>query len=83
MAGGRKRNKVVMRRGRRPINPTRFSDRGENPCPRPTKIAVAFYKRALFEGRVEDAFRLYAASTYHQHNPLIEDGMEGVKKFVT
>ena len=46
-------------------------------------IAVAFYKKALFEGRVEDAFRLYAVPTYRQHNPLIEDGMEGVKKFVT
>ena len=46
-------------------------------------IAVAFYKKALFEGRVEDAFRLYAVPTYRQHNPLVEDGMEGVKKFVT
>jgi len=46
-------------------------------------IAVAFYKKALFEGRVEDAFRLYAVPTYRQHNPLMEDGMEGVKKFVT
>lgn len=46
-------------------------------------IVVAFYKKALFEGRVEDAFRLYAGPTYRQHNPLIEDGMEGVKKFVT
>jgi predicted SnoaL-like aldol condensation-catalyzing enzyme len=45
-------------------------------------IAVAFYKKALFEGRVEDAFRLYAGIPYRQHNPLIEDGMEGVKKFV-
>ena len=45
-------------------------------------IAVAFYKKALFEGRVEDAFRLYAGAPYRQHNPLIEDGMEGVKKFV-
>ena len=45
-------------------------------------IAVAFYKMALFEGRVEDAFRLYAGIPYRQHNPLIEDGMEGVKKFV-
>jgi predicted SnoaL-like aldol condensation-catalyzing enzyme len=45
-------------------------------------IAVAFYKKALFEGRVEDAFRLYAGVPYRQHNPLIEDGMEGVKKFV-
>ena len=45
-------------------------------------IAVAFYKKALFESRVEDAFRLYAGVPYRQHNPLIEDGMEGVKKFV-
>jgi len=45
-------------------------------------IAVAFYKKALFEGRVEEAFRLYAGAPYPQHNPLIEDGMEGVKKFV-
>ena len=46
-------------------------------------IAVAFYKKALFEGQVEDAFRLYAVPTYRQHNPLIEDGMEGLRKFVT
>ena len=45
-------------------------------------VAVAFYKKALFEGQVEDAFRLYAGVPYRQHNPLIEDGMEGVKKFV-
>ncbi len=43
-------------------------------------IAVAFYK-TLFEGRVEDAFRLYAGRPYRQHNPLIEDGMEGLRKF--
>ena len=45
-------------------------------------IAVDFYKKALFEGRVEEAFRIYAGVPYRQHNPLIEDGMEGVKKFV-
>ena len=45
-------------------------------------IAVAFYK-AVTEGRVEDAFRLYAGSPYRQHNPLIEDGMEGLRKVVT
>ena len=45
-------------------------------------IAVAFYK-TVTEGRVEDAFRLYAGSPYRQHNPLIEDGMEGLRKFVT
>ena len=44
-------------------------------------IAVAFYE-AVIEGRVEDAFRLYAGppTTYRQHNPLIEDGMEGLRK---
>src|ERR1700730_16048506 len=46
-------------------------------------IAVAFYK-AVTEGRVEDAFRLYAVpSGGRQHNPLIEDGMEGLRKIVT
>jgi predicted SnoaL-like aldol condensation-catalyzing enzyme len=45
---------------------------------------VAFYKRVLMEGDVEGAFRLYAGppSTYRQHNPLIEDGMDGLRKFV-
>src|SRR5260370_27647215 len=46
-------------------------------------IAVGFYK-AVTEGRVEDAFRLYAVPAgYRQHNPLIEDGMEGLRKIVT
>ena len=45
-------------------------------------IAVDFYKKALFEGHVDEAFRLYAGVPYRQHNPLIEDGLEGVKKFV-
>jgi len=45
-------------------------------------IAVAFYQKCLNEGDVETAFRLYAGTTYRQHNPLIEDGMEGVRKFV-
>ena len=44
-------------------------------------IAVALYK-ALTGGRVEDAFRLIAGSPYRQHNPLVEDGTEGLKKFV-
>jgi predicted SnoaL-like aldol condensation-catalyzing enzyme len=43
---------------------------------------VAFYKKALFEGDVKNAFRSYAGGAYRQHNPLIEDGVEGVRKFV-
>ena len=45
-------------------------------------IAVAFYKQALFEGRVRRRLSALRRSPYRQHNPLIEDGMEGVKKFV-
>jgi predicted SnoaL-like aldol condensation-catalyzing enzyme len=44
-------------------------------------IAVAFYK-AVIEGRIEDAFWLHAGTPYRQHNPRIEDGMEGLKKVV-
>jgi predicted SnoaL-like aldol condensation-catalyzing enzyme len=43
---------------------------------------VAFYKEALLQGCVESAFLTYAGASYRQHNPLIEDGMEGVRKFV-
>jgi len=46
------------------------------------EIASAFYRMALFEGRVDEAFRLYAGPCYRQHNPLIADGLDGVKNFV-
>jgi predicted SnoaL-like aldol condensation-catalyzing enzyme len=35
----------------------------------------------LLQGDAEGAFRTYAGPIYRQHNPLIEDGMEGVRKF--
>ena len=43
---------------------------------------VAFHKKAVFEGDVENAFRMYAGAVYRQHNPLIEDGIKGLRKFV-
>jgi len=43
---------------------------------------VAFHKMAVFEGEVENAFQIYGGSPYRQHNPLIEDGKEGLRKFV-
>ncbi len=61
---------------------TMFSSRRKPMSETNKGIAVAFYK-AVIEGRVEDAFRLYAVPTYRQHNPLIEDGMEGLRKVVT
>jgi len=45
------------------------------------KNVVAFYLKALNEGDVEGAFGLYGGKTYKQHNPLVEDGEEGVRKF--
>jgi predicted SnoaL-like aldol condensation-catalyzing enzyme len=45
-------------------------------------VTVAFYKQGLLQGDVENAFRAYAGANYRQHNPLIEDGKEGVRKFV-
>jgi predicted SnoaL-like aldol condensation-catalyzing enzyme len=46
------------------------------------KVVLAFYEKALNERDVDTAFRLYAGKSYKQHNPLIEDGQEGVRKFV-
>jgi predicted SnoaL-like aldol condensation-catalyzing enzyme len=43
---------------------------------------VAFHTKAIFEGDVENAFRIYGATPYRQHNPLIGDGMDGLRKFV-
>jgi predicted SnoaL-like aldol condensation-catalyzing enzyme len=43
---------------------------------------VAFHTKAIFQGDVESAFRLYGGTPYRQHNPLIGDGMEGLRKFV-
>ncbi|HMD38574.1 MAG TPA: nuclear transport factor 2 family protein [Candidatus Acidoferrum sp.] len=45
------------------------------------KTVVAFYLKALNDGDVDGAFRLYAGKSYKQHNPLVEDGEEGVRKF--
>ena len=43
---------------------------------------MAFHTKAVFEGDVENAFRIYGETPYRQHNPLIEDGMEGLRKFI-
>ena len=43
---------------------------------------VAFHKKAVFDGDVENAFRVYGGAPYRQHNPLIEDGIDGLRKFV-
>jgi predicted SnoaL-like aldol condensation-catalyzing enzyme len=46
------------------------------------RIVQAFYQMVLNDRDVDTAFRLYAGNYYRQHNPLVEDGKEGVRKFV-
>ena len=46
------------------------------------RIVQAFYQTVLNDRDVDTAFRLYASNYYRQHNPLVEDGKEGVRKFV-
>jgi predicted SnoaL-like aldol condensation-catalyzing enzyme len=46
------------------------------------RIVQAFYQMVLNDRDVDTAFRLYAGSYCRQHNPLVEDGKEGVRKFV-
>jgi predicted SnoaL-like aldol condensation-catalyzing enzyme len=46
------------------------------------RIVQAFYQMVLNDRDVDTAFRLYAGNSYRQHNPLVEDGKEGVRKFV-
>ena len=46
------------------------------------RIVLAFYQKVLNERDVDAAFQLYGGNYYRQHNPLVEDGKEGVRKFV-
>jgi predicted SnoaL-like aldol condensation-catalyzing enzyme len=45
------------------------------------KVVIAFYEKALNDRDPATAFRLYGGKYYRQHNPLIEDGEQGVRKF--
>lgn len=46
------------------------------------KIVLDFYEKSLNEGNVDAAFQLYGGKYYRQHNPLVEDGQDGLNKFV-
>lgn len=46
------------------------------------KIVIGFYQKALFEGDVESAIRLYGGETYTQHTPFAADGFEGLRNYV-
>jgi predicted SnoaL-like aldol condensation-catalyzing enzyme len=46
------------------------------------KVAIAFFQKALNEFDVATAVKLYGGKSYKQHNALIEDGWEGLTKFI-
>ena len=46
------------------------------------KAVMAFYEKSLNERDIDPAFRQYGGAYYTQHNPLVEDGQEGLRKFV-
>src|ERR1700679_3142929 len=46
------------------------------------QIAIAFYDKLINDFDPETAFDLYGGPSYRQHNPVIEDGREGVTKFI-
>ncbi len=46
------------------------------------QIALAFYDKLINDFDPETAFNLYGGATYRQHTPVIEDGREGVTKFI-
>jgi predicted SnoaL-like aldol condensation-catalyzing enzyme len=46
------------------------------------QIAIAFYEKLINDFDPETAFKLYGGDTYKQHTPVIEDGREGVTKFI-
>jgi predicted SnoaL-like aldol condensation-catalyzing enzyme/ketosteroid isomerase-like protein len=46
------------------------------------QTAVAFYRKAVFEGDVDTAVRLYGGTSYTQHTPFAADGFEGLREYV-
>jgi predicted SnoaL-like aldol condensation-catalyzing enzyme len=46
------------------------------------QIAIAFYNKLINDFDPETAFNLYGGATYRQHTPVIEDGREGVTRFI-
>jgi predicted SnoaL-like aldol condensation-catalyzing enzyme len=46
------------------------------------KTVVGFFQKALFEGDVDMAIRLYGGKTYTQHTPFAADGFDGLRNYV-
>jgi muconolactone D-isomerase len=58
-------------------HPGALSDVEEN-----KRTAVAFYQKAVYEGDVDTAVRLYGGASYTQHTPFAADGFDGLRQYV-
>jgi predicted SnoaL-like aldol condensation-catalyzing enzyme len=47
------------------------------------QIAIAFYDKLINKFDANGAFTLFGGKTYTQHTPVIEDGRQGVTKFIS
>jgi hypothetical protein len=47
------------------------------------RIAIAFYEKLINEFDPQSAFALYGGESYMQYTPVIEDGREGLTKFIS
>src|SRR5450432_2125290 len=48
-----------------------------------TAVVLAFLDTVFNKHEVEQAFKLYVAPQYHQHNPMVADGNEGPMQALT
>jgi predicted SnoaL-like aldol condensation-catalyzing enzyme len=46
------------------------------------RVVTAFYTKAIFEGDVDTALRLYGGTSYTQHTPFAADGFDGLRQYV-
>jgi predicted SnoaL-like aldol condensation-catalyzing enzyme len=47
------------------------------------QVVTAFYEEAHFDGDVDGAIARYVGDTYIQHTPAAEDGVEGLRAYIT
>lgn len=47
------------------------------------KVVTAFYEEAHFDGDVDGAIARYLGDTYIQHTPVAEDGVDGLRAYIT
>ena len=82
-AGRQARVKRESERLRLPTLDAQLRAEEDDQCLRRIRPTLSPSTRGLFlKATLKTHSEIYAGNSYRQHNPLIEDGMEGVRKFV-